>query len=129
MKRSPADILFSKYIRKRAGYRCQKCRTQHAPNSKGLHCAHIFTRGGYVLRFDERNALCLCYACHSWFDSRCTREQRTQLYVDWYGQRQYDEIEKLSKKTLKDFGLTKDQAESEAKTKYKLLLENKNEKV
>jgi predicted restriction endonuclease len=125
MKRSPADNLFSKYIRKRAGYKCQKCGTQHEANSKGLHCAHVFTRGGYVLRFDERNALSLCYPCHTWFDSKATREQKVQLYTDWYGQTQYDEIEKLSKKTLKDFGLTKEQAESEAIIKYKLLLENK----
>lgn len=119
MKRSTADILFSKYIRKRANYTCQKCGHTHESNSHGLHCAHVYTRGGYLLRLDERNAMALCFACHQWFDSKASPDQRKELYLDWYGQKQWDEITYLSRKTIKDFGLTKDGIEKEARSKYR----------
>jgi late competence protein required for DNA uptake (superfamily II DNA/RNA helicase) len=122
MKRSTADILFSKYIRKRANYTCQRCGAVHEENSQGLHCAHVFTRGGYLLRHDERNALCLCYGCHQWFDSKATKEQKQELYEEWYGSSQWCEITGLCKKSIKDFKLSKDDVEQQARLKYKALL-------
>ena len=55
-----ADQLFSELIRK-AG-KCFKCgSTFH------LQTAHIFTRGYYTIRWNPRNAKCLCAKCHMYF--------------------------------------------------------------
>lgn len=52
------DILFSKFIRKRDGH-CLKCfRTET------LQCAHIAGRRSLAGRWNEKNAITLCYACH-----------------------------------------------------------------
>ena len=65
IKRTASDSRFSKRIRERDQFTCQKCRTVHAPNSKGLHCHHLFTRRIAATRFDEDNAVALCYPCHT----------------------------------------------------------------
>lgn len=67
MKRTSADILFSKLIRKRAGYRCERCGKQYLSNDTGLHCSHHHTRSRRRSRYTPLNAAALCYACHLWF--------------------------------------------------------------
>lgn len=59
-----ADRWFSKCVRKRAGYRCERCGAQHAENSPGLHCSHFHGRGKWSVRFDPENCEALCYGCH-----------------------------------------------------------------
>jgi hypothetical protein len=68
VKRTAADIRFSKMIRERDGYQCQRCGTVHAPNSFGLHSAHCFSRGKQATRLDPENAAALCYGCHRFID-------------------------------------------------------------
>lgn len=53
-----ADKLFSLLVR-RIG-RCEMC----LKTSQTLQCAHIVTRSNLHLRYDPKNALCLCYHCH-----------------------------------------------------------------
>ena len=65
IKRTPADIWFSKCIRQRAGWRCEKCGAQHAENSMGLHCSHHHSRRNAGIRLDPLGAESLCYGCHS----------------------------------------------------------------
>jgi hypothetical protein len=60
MKR--ADDAFSAHIRSR-GY-CESDRERHAGV---LQCAHIITRSYKSIRTDERNALCLCQGCHTYY--------------------------------------------------------------
>ena len=69
MKRTAADARFSQQIRERDGFTCRRCGAMHLPNSKGLHCAHMFTRRLQVTRFDPDNAAALCYGCHAYVDS------------------------------------------------------------
>ena len=59
IKRTPEDALFSRFVRARAGFRCESC-GKHS-NSE---CAHIFGRRHTRLRADEYNAVCLCHSCH-----------------------------------------------------------------
>lgn len=59
-----ADSAFSKYIRARDNYTCQKCGTKYDSNSKGLQCSHHFSRRYSNIRYDESNACALCYNCH-----------------------------------------------------------------
>lgn len=61
---SPADKAFSEFIRKRAGYCCERCGKQYEPKSQGLQCSHHFSRRYHNIRFDPDNALALCYNCH-----------------------------------------------------------------
>ena len=65
IKRTQADIWFSKCIRERAGWRCEKCGAQHAENSMGLHCSHHYGRRNWGIRFEPLNCEALDYGCHS----------------------------------------------------------------
>lgn len=64
IKVTPADKWFSKCVRERADWRCERCGAHHLPNSQGLHCAHWHSRGNWGTRFDKSNAAALCYGCH-----------------------------------------------------------------
>ena len=63
------DRVFSKYIRTRDNWTCQRCGTGHPPNSQGLHCSHFVGRAKYSVRFSEENCEALCYGCHQYFTS------------------------------------------------------------
>lgn len=69
IKRTAADNAFSLMIRERDGWTCRRCGARHHPNSRGLHCAHMFTRRIKATRHDPENALALCYGCHSFVDA------------------------------------------------------------
>lgn len=64
LKRSLADKYFSEYIRKRAGWSCERCRVEYEPPTTALHCSHFYGRGNKSTRFDPDNASALCYGCH-----------------------------------------------------------------
>jgi len=69
IRRTQADVRFSQQIRERDRFTCQRCGFTHPSNSRGLHCAHHFTRRTKATRFDPDNALALCYGCHQYLDS------------------------------------------------------------
>jgi len=64
VKLRPTDKLFSKYIRKRDNYTCQRCRTVYPNGGRGLHCSHYWGRGRENTRFDPENCIALCFGCH-----------------------------------------------------------------
>ena len=59
-----ADDWFSKCVRERAEWKCEKCGTQYGPSSSGLQCSHFHGRANYAVRFDPLNAFAHCTACH-----------------------------------------------------------------
>lgn len=63
-----ADDLFRWLIYARDGYRCFVCRGQRG--DPVLQCAHGFSRRYHSTRWDERNAWCLCRACHKYYTHR-----------------------------------------------------------
>lgn len=67
MKTSPADQWFSKCVRERANWTCERCHKQYPENSAGLHCSHNFSRRHRTTRWHADNALALCFSCHQWF--------------------------------------------------------------
>ena len=69
MKRSQADNWFSKCIRRKYNYTCQRCFKVYPSNHAGLHCSHNFSRRHRTIRWCVQNALALCYSCHEWFGS------------------------------------------------------------
>src|SRR4030095_8318714 len=54
IKRSLADDLFSKYIRARENYTCQRCH-RYFENGIGLDNSHYWGRGNWTTRFDPEN--------------------------------------------------------------------------
>ena len=67
IKRTPADDAFSKCVRERNDYICERCNAVHQRGSGGLHCSHIYSRSHRTIRWAGDNAQALCFACHQWY--------------------------------------------------------------
>lgn len=91
IKRTPEDIKFSKRVRERDGWTCQRCGKGYAPNSKGLHCAHMFSRGKLATRYDLSNARALCYGCHRWLDTH--PDLKREFFREWLGDEAFAALE------------------------------------
>lgn len=61
IKLEKLDILFSQFIRLR-DKTCQRC-----GGSGGLQCSHFHGRRKRNVRWDEDNAVALCFGCHQYF--------------------------------------------------------------
>jgi len=89
IRRDPLDALFSDYIRKRAGWCCERCGI--CPSRRGLDCSHFHGRAKQAVRYDEDNAVALCKNCHRYFGSHKTE------YEDWFkqyiGEERYNMLE------------------------------------
>ena len=62
-KKKQADQVFSLIIRSVG--KCANCDSTYR-----LQCAHIISRGYLNLRWDIRNAVCLCSSCHIFYTFR-----------------------------------------------------------
>lgn len=86
------DQLFSRYIRIRDGWSCQRCHAQHEIGSQGLHNSHYWGRGNWSTRFDPENCDALCFACHRLWGGDYRRDyenfKRKQL-----GEKRYMQLE------------------------------------
>ena len=56
------DKMFSEIVRK--GGECERC---GKTDKTKLQCAHIYSRRHKNIRWDFKNALCLCAGCHMFF--------------------------------------------------------------
>lgn len=70
MKLTTADIAFSRCIRERADWTCEKCNYvsaegQATKKDKRMQCSHFIGRKHKVVRYDKDNAFCLCSTCHA----------------------------------------------------------------
>jgi 5-methylcytosine-specific restriction endonuclease McrA len=95
IKRSSADIKFSKRIRERDRYTCQRCGAVHAENSTGLHSAHMFSRRILATRFDPENAVAACYGCHQYLDSH--PNEKLAFFRERLGEERFDALEARAK--------------------------------
>lgn len=68
IKRTPADDYFSKCVRARTDYVCERCGKQYDKSSTGLHCSHNYSRRHRTIRWCKENALALCFGCHQWYE-------------------------------------------------------------
>lgn len=57
------DELFSKIIRTRANYTCERCGRKDGV----MQCCHVYSRKVLGLRWDLQNAFCGCGGCHIFF--------------------------------------------------------------
>lgn len=90
IKRDKLDILFSEYIRKRAGGKCEYCRIPK--DFKQLQCSHYWGRRKKSVRWDESNAAGICFSCHrhltehpyvhtEWFKKRLGEKEFLKLNI------------------------------------------------
>lgn len=86
IKIDKADTVFSKYIRTRDGWTCQRCNTQYTPPTNALHASHFMGRGKEATRFDPLNVDALCYGCHAYFGSHPLE------HVEWQVKRKGQDV-------------------------------------
>lgn len=89
MKLDPADIVFSKFIRTRDIWTCQRCGKKYTPPTNALHCSHYFGRGRENTRFDPLNCDTLCHGCHKIWGSD-DKEGYRNFKIKQLGQRGFD---------------------------------------
>lgn len=67
MKRDKLDAVFSKLIRERVDWTCEKCGKYYPEGHRqGIHCSHFFGRRSRGTRWHPDNCFAHCYSCHSY---------------------------------------------------------------
>jgi len=87
----PSDREWSKFIRTRDNWTCQRCSKQYDPPTSALHCSHFWSRGNWSVRFDEDNTEALCYGCHSYLGGNPVEFHK--YYLEKLGQERFDALE------------------------------------
>jgi len=68
LKSDICDTLFSKLVKERSGWVCERCDKGYEPyKAMGLDCSHRQSRKHYSTRFDPENADSLCMNCHKYW--------------------------------------------------------------
>ena len=83
------DTLWSKAVRLRDNFTCQRCGRQH----KHVQAAHIFSRNNKSVRWDIDNGITLCHYCHIYWAHREPVEF-TKWVIDRLGEEKFNELEK-----------------------------------
>lgn len=101
MKRDRRDAEFSRAIRERDNYTCQRCGNSFLPNSRGLHSAHLVNgRGKLATRWEPDNAVSLCYGDHRWLDTHPSLKR--EFAIERLGLERVEELERLGNLTARD---------------------------
>ncbi len=67
MKLKKRDIAFSKLVRMRANWTCERCRKHYGEGQRqGLDCSHFFSRSRQSVRWHPLNAAAHCRGCHQY---------------------------------------------------------------
>lgn len=118
MKRDKTDILFSRYIKLLSDGYCARCKKHFGIKSRGLHCAHCFTRGKRTVRFDRDNACALCYHDHMFLDHHPL--EKTEFFINLLGLKEFQKLDYRAHHPIK---IDIEKIEADLKTKIKLLEE------
>jgi hypothetical protein len=95
------DELWSEYIRRLAMKLvggCQKCKTLKG-SYKELDAAHFHVRGNHTTRWDIRNGVGLCWACHMHLDHH--EEAKIEFEKRILGEEEYESLYILANLTTK----------------------------
>ena len=122
IKRTKLDALFSKYIKLRAGGYCQFDSKFFGVRSRGLHCAHCFSRGRRLVRHHPDNAVALCYYHHMYLDHHPL--EKAEFFLGKLGTKKYMALKRLADKTTKEVPLDLEKTEQLLKEQI-LFLEEK----
>jgi len=94
------DAVFSKRIRARDKWICQRCRKQHKKNSQGLHCSHYWHRADMGTRWEDDNCIALCYGCHRRWEGDKQGEY-LDFMMDKLGEQRYNCLKVRAKGIVK----------------------------
>lgn len=67
IKRNLTDRLFSKIVREKANWNCERCLRNFENQKSIFDASHYITRGNKRVRWDFQNVLALCRGCHQYF--------------------------------------------------------------
>ena len=123
LKIFPSDSIWSKYIRTRDNWTCQRCDKKYAPPTSALHCSHFWSRGNWSVRFDEDNTEALCYGCHSYLGGN--PQEHREFILNKLGQKEFDALQKRRNTPLKS-GQKKYLLSKEFRKEVQLMLDNLN---
>jgi len=73
-----ADAEYSKHLREKRGYKCEKCMRYEAPPTSYIQVSHYLRRSYKAVRFDDDNCDVLCASCHHFFEN-----ERMGNYQEW----------------------------------------------
>lgn len=76
IKLRKTDTLYSKYLRKKRKYVCERC-FKFYPEGIGLQVSHFYGRAKESVRFDEENTDIMCAGCHQYFTANPAE------YTEW----------------------------------------------
>ena len=80
------DALAREVVYKRDNHTCQKCGSK----INRLNPAHFVGRKNMNMRFDTRNVITLCVACHFYMDGN--PYDFTKWYKKWIGQEMFEKL-------------------------------------
>ncbi len=121
VKLFPSDVLFSKYIRTRDNWTCQRCGKKYDPPTSALHCSHFWSRGNWSVRFDEDNCEALCYGCHSYLGGNPVLHMEHKIAK--LGQKRFDALRDRKNEHLKS-GQKKYLLSNDFRKEIRLMLDN-----
>lgn len=99
IKIDKADIAFSKYIRTRDNWTCQRCKTKYPEKHQGLHNSHYFGRGNECIRFDPANCDALCWGCHQAWDNN--KEDYRDFKIKQLGEKGFKDLRRRASSICK----------------------------
>lgn len=110
------DVLFSKFIRLRAGGKCEYC----VKAFKRLECSHFHSRRKRSTRYDPDNAACLCFSCHTYLGGN------PYIHTEWFkgrlGSERFEELNRRAEMIVK---VDKEAVERDLLERVRLLEEGK----
>lgn len=92
------DTVFSKLIRLRARFNCEKC-GRYFPQGHGLQCSHFFGRRHMSTRWDPDNAAAHCFVCHMRFGENPI--EFTAWIKQYLGDGRYDMLTERHRRIVK----------------------------
>ena len=108
MKRDKRDVVFSNLVRRRAGWKCERCGKAYVEGSaQGLDCSHFYGRRHRSTRWHPDNAFAHCRGCHQYLGSNpaifaeWVKDQLGETRYDWLRYR-HNLVMKYTKADLED---------------------------
>ena len=108
MKRSKLDIVFSKLVRLRNEFTCERCNKVFPEGHRqGLDCSHFYGRRHRSTRWHPDNAFAHCRGCHQYLGSnpaifdKFGRDTLGDTRYDWL-LRRHNQVVKYTKADLED---------------------------
>ncbi len=105
------DVLFSRFVRLRAGGICEYC-----GEPKRLECSHFHGRRKRSVRWDPDNACGVCFTCHQYLGSN--PYAHTEFFKKRLGSERFEALNIRAEIPQK---IDRDKVEASLKEKIKLL--------